>query len=74
MQLQSKLANAPIYFPTEWHKIEFTRDHCKGVAWKTVKARATPDSKHPYVYLVELLNDLDLIFGEDEATELEQGL
>ena len=36
VELESKLGNAAVCFPSEWSKIEYTRDHCKDTAWKTI--------------------------------------
>ena len=53
-------------FPSEWHKINYARDRTKSTARDTIWYRAKPDSKEPFVYLEELIEALEEVYGEQD--------
>jgi hypothetical protein len=59
----TKFARSWANFPTEWSKIEYLRDHCKGTAYSVVKLRALRRSETPYKTVEELISDLEMNFG-----------
>lgn len=69
VHLETKVWTCHKDFPTEQHKINYARDHCKKLAYKTIKHRAILNASDPYLTLQELIQDLENAFGDtDERT------
>lgn len=66
VHLETKVWTCARDFPTEQHKINYARDHCKKLAYKTIKHRALRSSTDPYLTLQELIQDLENAFGETD--------
>lgn len=65
--LLSQVDACPQDFPTEQSKINYARNKTRKTAQDTIWFRAAIDSVHPYLYLDELVQDLENIYGEDST-------
>ena len=62
--LRSKFRHSQELFEDEQSKIDYIRDHYKGITFNIVKARAVKTAVNPYLTAEEPISDLNQMFGE----------
>ena len=67
--LKTKIWTCKWQFSIEQHKINYTRDHIKSIAFDIIEIRVCFDSNNPYLNLDEMLQNLKYIFDDDDNTK-----
>ena len=62
--LDAKFRQSAVLFPSEIEKMDYIRDHCKGIAFDVLRARVDPTSDDPFVTANEMIAELHSMFGE----------
>ena len=60
--MKAKFRQSAVLFPSKLEKIDYVRDHCKGIAFNVIKIRADPASSDLYTHTQKIITDLYYIF------------
>lgn len=62
--MESKFRQSALLYTCEQDKIDYIRDHCKEAAFEVIKTKANPTSPNAYLTVLEMIQDLENMFGE----------
>lgn len=62
--LEFKFRQSAVLYTREQDKIDYIRDHCKETVFEVIKTKANPTSPNAYLTVLEMIQDLDNMFGE----------